>query len=119
MLSEIEGLRNHQMTLESEKMGLESECGSLHGRLNSKTEECQQIQQTLGQKSIELEEALANLSKASETFASLEQKNSSDSGHFEVCIRKVFLLLVPVLSNLGVLLPKLFLPTLRKNCSSD
>ena len=90
MLSEIEGLRNHQMTLESEKMGLESECGSLHGRLNSKTEECQQIQQTLGQKSIELEEALANLSKASETFASLEQKNSSDSGHFEVCIRKVF-----------------------------
>ena len=67
-------------------MGLESECGSLHGRLNSKTEECQQIQQTLGQKSIELEEALANLSKASETFASLEQKNSSDSGHFEVCI---------------------------------
>ena len=90
MLSEIEGLRNHQMTLESEKMGLESECGSLHGRLNSKTEECQQIQQTLGQKSIELEEALANLSKASETFASLEQKNSSDSGHFEVCIRKFF-----------------------------
>ena len=45
---------------------------------------------TLGQKSIELEEALANLSKASETFASLEQKNSSDSGHFEVCIRKFF-----------------------------
>merc|ERR1711971_915306 len=83
MMSEIEGLRNLQISLESEKMGLESECGSLHGRLNSKTEECQQIQQTLGQKSIELEEALANLSKASETFASLEQKNSSDSGHFE------------------------------------
>merc|ERR1711971_1320284 len=83
ILSELEGLRNLQMSLESEKMGLESECGSLHGRLNSKTEECQQIQQTLGQKSIELEEALANLSKASETFASLEQKNSSDSGHFE------------------------------------
>ena len=90
ILSELEGLRNLQMSLESEKMGLESECGSLHGRLNSKTEECQQIQQTLGQKSIELEEALANLGKASETFASLEQKNSSDSGHFEVCIRKVF-----------------------------
>jgi len=83
ILSELEGLRNLQMGLESEKMGLESECGSLHGRLNSKTEECQQIQQTLGQKSIDLEEALANLGKASETFASLEQKNSSDSGHFE------------------------------------
>merc|ERR1712021_86526 len=83
ILSELEGLRNLQMSLESEKMGLESECGSLHGRLNSKTEECQQIQQTLGQKSIDLEEALANLGKASETFASLEQKNSSDSGHFE------------------------------------
>ena len=78
------------MSLESEKMGLESECGSLHGRLNSKTEECQQIQQTLGQKSIDLEEALANLGKASETFASLEQKNSSDSGHFEVCIKGSF-----------------------------
>ena len=50
MLSEIEGLRNHQMTLESEKMGLESECGSLHGRLNSKPEEYQQIQQALGKK---------------------------------------------------------------------
>jgi len=83
ILSELEGLRNLQMSLESEKMGLESECGSLHGRLNIKTEECQQIQQTLGQKSNELEEALANLNKASETFASLEQKNSSDSGHFE------------------------------------
>ena len=94
-MSELEGLRNLQMSLESEKMGLESECGSLHGRLNSKTEECQQIQQTLGQKSIELEEALANLSKASETFASLEQKNSSDSGHFEVCIRKVFFIAGP------------------------
>ena len=41
---------NLQMSLESEKMGLESECGSLHGRLNSKPEECQQIQQALGKK---------------------------------------------------------------------
>ena len=72
------------MTLESEKMALDAECGSLHARLNSKTEECQQLQQSVNKKTSELDEAMTNLNKASENFATLEKKNSSDSGHFEV-----------------------------------
>jgi len=83
ILSELEGLRNLQMTLESEKMALDAECGSLHARLNSKTEECQQLQQSVNKKTSELDEAMTNLNKASENFATLEKKNSSDSGHFE------------------------------------
>jgi len=83
VLAELEASRNVQMTLESEKMALESECGSLHSRLNSKAEECQQLQQNFNQKNSELEDAMTNLSKASENYATLEQKNSSESGHFE------------------------------------
>ena len=74
------------MTLESEKIALESECGSLHSRLNSKTEECQKLQQNFNQKSGELDEAMTNLNKASENFATLEQNNSSVEVKFhQIC----------------------------------
>lgn len=82
--AELENLRAIKMSLETEKMSLEAECGSLHGRLGKQQEEQQQLQQKLTKNNMALEEAKTSVKKLSDKLNSLEKKNSTESGHFEV-----------------------------------
>ena len=84
LYAELEALRALKMNLESEKINLEAECGSLHGRLGKQQEEARDLQQRFNKKNNDLEEAKNSIKKLNDKLTNLEKKNSSENGQVEV-----------------------------------
>ena len=82
---------NELETLRNIKLNLEAECNGLGNQLNSQNDEMNSLKMTLNQRNHEIEEmksslkgALDKSKKLSDNLASMEKKNSSSSGQFEV-----------------------------------
>ena len=82
---------NELETLRNIKLNLEAECNGLGNQLNSQNDEMNSLKMTLNQRNHEIEEmksslkgALDKSKKLSDSLASMEKKNSSSSGQFEV-----------------------------------